>query len=300
MLAETDAQYQALRARPGKTPPAHGGLRRRRQHGCWTRPSRCRPTPRSWWRPSWPTSTPPRASCPRPSSPACEFGEDYTQYIPRGHYTLSDELRRYFKSMMWYGRMTFRLKTTRSRSRPGRDALRPAAGAGPAHSRGERRPALDAWLDLYNPTVFFVGRSDDLTACSTSRCIDAVYGPTPLEPIADDGKLDAFIELARRAAAAARSWAWSSRRRTTTTRKPDDQGLSLHGPALCARRLHLPPAHLPQRRHPQTSRRMLPKGLDLMAAMGSERAYTLLDEMGETATKTTRSRWPRCRPGSAA
>ena len=28
--------------------------------------------------------------------------------------------------------------------------------------------------------------------------------------------------------------------------------------------------------------RMLPKGLDVMAAMGSERAYTLLDEMGET------------------
>ncbi|HKM25219.1 MAG TPA: DUF3160 domain-containing protein, partial [Corynebacterium sp.] len=28
--------------------------------------------------------------------------------------------------------------------------------------------------------------------------------------------------------------------------------------------------------------RMLPKGLDVLAAMGSERAYTLLDEMGET------------------
>ncbi len=36
-------------------------------------------------------------------------GEDYTQYILRGHYTKSEELKAYFKSMMYYGRMTFRL-----------------------------------------------------------------------------------------------------------------------------------------------------------------------------------------------
>jgi hypothetical protein len=48
---------------------------------------------------------------PSPLFPGLEYGEDYTQYIPRGHYTKSDELEAYFKSMMWYGRMTFRLKT---------------------------------------------------------------------------------------------------------------------------------------------------------------------------------------------
>ena len=41
-------------------------------------------------------------------------------------------------------------------------------------------------------------------------------------------------------------------------------------------------------------RRGLPKGLDLLAAMGSERAYQILDEMGETAyAELPRSRWPR-------
>lgn len=50
-------------------------------------------------------------SLPSPIFPGLEFGEDYTQYIPRGHYTKSEELKAYFKSMMWYGRMTFRLKT---------------------------------------------------------------------------------------------------------------------------------------------------------------------------------------------
>ncbi len=56
---------------------------------------------------------------PSPLFPGLEFGEDYTQYIPRGHYTRSDELKAYFKSMMWYGRMTFRLKTDDAGHRPG-------------------------------------------------------------------------------------------------------------------------------------------------------------------------------------
>jgi hypothetical protein len=49
----------------------------------------------------------------------------------------------------------------------------------------------------------------------------------------------------------------------------------------------------------QQEPRMLPKGLDVMAAMGSERAYTLLDEMGDTAYANYPSRWPRCRRGLA-
>ncbi len=35
--------------------------------------------------------------------------EDYRQYNPRGHYTRSEDLKMYFKAMMWYGRLTFRL-----------------------------------------------------------------------------------------------------------------------------------------------------------------------------------------------
>ncbi len=48
---------------------------------------------------------------PSPIFPGLEFGEDYTQYVPRGHYTKTETLQRYFKAMMWYGRMTFRLTT---------------------------------------------------------------------------------------------------------------------------------------------------------------------------------------------
>ncbi|MCF7885434.1 MAG: DUF3160 domain-containing protein [Candidatus Marinimicrobia bacterium] len=35
------------------------------------------------------------------------YEEDYSQYKPRGHYTLNLKLERYFKAMMWHGRQTF-------------------------------------------------------------------------------------------------------------------------------------------------------------------------------------------------
>jgi hypothetical protein len=43
-------------------------------------------------------------------SPIFTYSEDYSQYIPRGHYTQSEKLERYFKGMMWYGRLSFLLK----------------------------------------------------------------------------------------------------------------------------------------------------------------------------------------------
>ena len=75
-----------------------------------------------------------------PIFPGLEYGEDYTQYIPRGHYTRNDALKAYFKSMMWYGRMTFRLQTDDANI--GRAETRSAllVGAGAAQRPGERTP----------------------------------------------------------------------------------------------------------------------------------------------------------------
>ena len=35
--------------------------------------------------------------------------EDFTQYIPRGHYTKTTELSNFFKAMMWLGRISLRI-----------------------------------------------------------------------------------------------------------------------------------------------------------------------------------------------
>jgi hypothetical protein len=38
------------------------------------------------------------------------YQEDCSQYLPRGHYTGNDARQRYFKTMMWYGRINLRLR----------------------------------------------------------------------------------------------------------------------------------------------------------------------------------------------
>ena len=109
---------------------------------------------------------------PSPLFPSLAYGEDYTQYIPRGHYTQSEALSAYFKSMMWYGRMTFRLKGSdaETASLNTRAALLVVYALRNAQVNGT--PAVDAWADLYAPTSFFVGRSDDLTVTQYGDVID--------------------------------------------------------------------------------------------------------------------------------
>ena len=212
---------------------------------------------------------------PSPIFPGLQYGEDYTQYIPRGHYTTSEELTAYFKSMMWYGRMTFRLKTNDPEAGKAetRAALLLVQALRTAQVNGQ--PALNAWLDLYNPTVFFVGRSDDLTAFQYLDVIDAVYGPNAnLTTIADESKLTTFIEAANELPPPMILGLVIS--------VSDDVEEVTKGFRFMGQRF-VPDAYIfRQLIYRNVDGRMLPKGLDVMAAMGSDRAYTLLDEMGET------------------
>jgi hypothetical protein len=217
---------------------------------------------------------------PSPLFPGLEFGEDYTQYIPRGHYTMSDDLTAYFKSMMWYGRMTFRLRTDdpdvgRAETR---SALLLVYALRQAEVNGQ--PALLAWADLYNPTVFFVGRSDDLTVLQYSQVMDNVYGVgATLTAVADDALLDSFIDQADELP--------PPRILGLVISESDDVEETTKGLRFMGQRF-VPDAYIFRQliyRNVGTSQepRMLPSGLDVMAALGSERAYEILDEMGETA-----------------
>jgi len=214
-----------------------------------------------------------------PLFPGLEFGEDYTQYIPRGHYTRSDDLSRYFRSMMWYGRMTFRLKTKnlevgKAETRSALllvHALRDTTVGG--------RPALDAWQDLYSPTAFMVGRSDDLTALQYLDVMDTVYGSqSPVTDLVDEAKLGQFVDLAFQLPA--------PRILGLVIQVTDDEVAATKGLRFMGQRF-VPDAYVFRQliyRNVGTPEdpRGLPKGLDFFAAMGSERAYQLLDEMGET------------------
>jgi hypothetical protein len=180
---------------------------------------------------------------------------------------------------MWYGRMTFRLETRdpevgRAETRTALllvQALRNATVNG--------RPALEAWLDLYNPTAFLVGRSDDLTAFQYIEVVDEIYGESPtLEVLSDDSQLDRFIRAANELP--------PPRILGLVIDESDDVEQETKGFRFMGQRF-VPDAYIFRElmwRNVGTSGkpRQLPKGLDILAAMGSDRAYTILDQLGET------------------
>ena len=214
-----------------------------------------------------------------PLFPGLEHGEDYTQYIPRGHYTLSDDLKHYFQSMMWYGRMTFRLQARDPEvgKAETRSALLVVLALQDATVNGN--PALDAWQDLYSPTAFMVGRSDDLTALQYLDVFKTVYGAQPaVTGLVDEAKLAQFIDLAEQLP--------PPRILGIVIQVDENEAAQTKGLRFMGQRF-VPDAYvfrelIYRNVGTDTDPRGLPKGLDLFAAMGSERAGTLLDQMGET------------------
>ncbi len=119
--------------------------------------------------------------------------EEYSQYIPRGHYTRSEELKKYFRSMMWYGRLTFRLRDDFETRRAllMTQLIR-------ATSAADGTPAAKLWQDIYEPTVFIVGKADDLSFFEYGALMDSVFGPNAdPKSFADEAKFAAFMESAK-------------------------------------------------------------------------------------------------------
>jgi hypothetical protein len=112
------------------------------------------------------------------------YPEDYTQYVPRGHYTRSTALESYFRTMMWHGRMTFALREMADYrdywDMPQRPDL---TGAALLLSRELARDQslADAWNLIFNPTWFFVGESDDLLPNHYLGLAEHVYGAPLVE-----------------------------------------------------------------------------------------------------------------------
>ena len=212
-------------------------------------------------------------------SPVMGFDEDYSQYAPRGHYTRSELLKRYFKAMMWYGRIGFALKPGNQDKdiEFGRkltyqalllcDAIRQAkVGA---------ETALVVWTRIYEPTVLLVGKSDDLSVQDYLKLSDQVFGDkNPLPDRPSDAQLDQFIKLALALRGP----------KIVSQPVPDtlNPAQTTKGFRLMGQR-YIPDSYIFQelvydkvgtRDDPRT----MPKGLDVFAALGSEPARKILKE----------------------
>jgi len=111
-------------------------------------------------------------------SPIFNYTEDYSQYLPRGHYTRSERLKNYFQAMMWYGRMSFLLKGCDDKCLvSAQDAKLQTIGASMIAQNLLEDPLIQGkWDRIYNVTSFYVGYSDDLGPYEYNRAINSVFG----------------------------------------------------------------------------------------------------------------------------
>lgn len=198
--------------------------------------------------------------------------EDYSQYIPRGYYTTSEELTRYFKAMMWYGRLTFR----QVEEDPSRSALLMTTAL-------KSSTAAELWDKIYTITSFFVGASDDPGINEYTQVIQKVYGGWPaldtLPEKQDEWK--AFLqEISTLRAPAVNSIP------IYDERIQPDKKATINGFRFMGQRTTLDAAIFQQLIYREVGenskweRRMLPSALDIPAVLGSTAAQKILTDTG--------------------
>lgn len=118
---------------------------------------------------------------------------DYSQYTVRGHYTRSDDFKRYFRAMMWYGQAPFPLYFKSQEDVEMRNIEQTIQALLMTHSLYSDGEIYDLWENIYEPTNFFVGSSDDLNIHNYRDILYKVYGDKPdLNKLTDEKKLDEF------------------------------------------------------------------------------------------------------------
>jgi hypothetical protein len=116
------------------------------------------------------------------TSPTVGVEVDYSLFAPRGHYTRTPELTRYFLAMSHLGSTPFRIDD--------QDALRRASLLA-SLLEGDARLA-DLWTSIYETTSFLVGTADDYTPQELLGALDAA---DPAATLSDSALEDAAVRL---------------------------------------------------------------------------------------------------------
>ncbi len=240
------------------------------------------------------------------TSPVFGYLEDYSQYVPRGHYTASPELERYFGAMMWLGRLTLLLNGGEPHG-PREDYLvsEEAALAMTACAvmtvsdletimSGDER-LLDVWARIYEITAFFAGFADDLSVPEYASAAMQLEGPgTTVDIVWGTGFYQAFRELVNTSFAGPSIYSGTG----GLVSMPDESGEFDPGDLAGAFSKTTGFRFLGQRYTPDSEilgklvfpsvganasggQRFMPTGLDVAAAFGSGVARRILEQSGD-------------------
>jgi len=216
------------------------------------------------------------------NSPIFGYMEDYSQYVPRGHYTENERLKAYFKTMMWLGRMRFALVPN------------PLLQIDINRVRTQTRAAVlltwmvhntnvyNGWERVYEVTKFFVGASDDLTFEDYLSVLEEL-SINDSEQLYSDNTVDEIVEdvLQRNRAnilgTYAETYPWMPQGDELERILAETAGLRFMGQRF------IPDSYMFQQLvYPQVGTwanpRLFPKSLDVPAVLGSEVAEEILNE----------------------
>lgn len=96
---------------------------------------------------------------------------DFSQLKPRGHYTRSEELKKYFSGTMYFGQVGLFIDKD---DKPDEDSI--LQGLLLTHSIYKNPEILKTWEDLVEPIDFLVESADDLSIREYARTLYGVYG----------------------------------------------------------------------------------------------------------------------------
>ena len=197
---------------------------------------------------------------------------DYSLFVPRGHYTQNETLKAYFKTMMWYGWTIFTMEPGLFGELSSRHTLQSLLLVQMLYQlQVDSQPLLDLWKQIYEPTIFFVGKTDDPNVYDYKAIADQIYGPDFLilspDSLANQSLLDAFMTEAQKLPEPKiPNWIKGT--------YIQYKGFRLMGQRFTPDSYMF--AHLID---PYVNSRFMPKGLDIMAILGSKQAFTLLDSL---------------------
>jgi hypothetical protein len=227
--------------------------------------------------------------------------EDYSQYVPRGHYTRNETFERYFRTMMWYGRVGFILRPGLEEPERGYGRKMTLQALLITDALLSSEKGIPLWKTVYEPTVFFVGKADDLAVEDYKSLIGKVFPKSGgIDRYADTKDLDSFIE---------QSLKLMPPRILSSVAIGEDEPIAsvTMGFRFMGQRF-IPDSYILGQlvygasdgklafRHTGSGKpftmenlpnvgpaRAFPRGLDVFAVLGSERALEILNKEGDTA-----------------
>lgn len=185
---------------------------------------------------------------------------DFSQLKPRGHYTRSEELKKYFSGTMYFGQVGLFIEND---GKPDEDSI--LQGLLLTHSIYKNPEILKTWEDLVEPIDFLVESADDLSIREYARTLYGVYGKDfDINKLDDEKNLSSAYKV--------------------LSEYPDPQVAGFMGKSF---------RFMPQRavmdsvlmqnvvdiaRDDKPSDRPIYSGLDLMTAFGNEKAWEIQKE----------------------